>query len=244
MDKVGLLFLVHPEAAPFWVAAGAARGKEAARRKFIECARLADDIKFTATDEPNWHTARWPIVAQDAPPEAVAAAEARQGKPAGQAIDALTLNYAMVANPETSPRDRAPGPPRARGENREQERRDRPHQPLPRLPPPDHRGRRPRLGPRFLNPPQRRGQVLGRLPALVGVLDQGGLDHMIEAGGETGWSDETGGGARSRMAAMRLARLPPSKARRPVTISCSSAPKAKRSARASTSFPSSCSGAM
>jgi len=107
MDKIGLLFLVHPEAAPFWVAAGAARGKEATRRKFIECARFADDIKFTATDEPNWHTARWPIIAKDAPPEAVAAAEARQGKPAGQAIDALTLNYAMVANPETSPKDRA-----------------------------------------------------------------------------------------------------------------------------------------
>ena len=107
MDKIGLLFLVHPEAAPFWVAAGAAKGKEATRRKFIECARFADDIKFTASDEPNWHTARWPIVAQDAPPHAVAAAEARQGKPAGQAIEALVLNYATVANPETSPRDRA-----------------------------------------------------------------------------------------------------------------------------------------
>ena len=107
LDKIGLLFLVHPEAAPFWVAAGAARGKEATRRKFIECARFADDIKFTATDEPNWHTARWAIVAADAPPAVVAAAEARQGKPAGQAIEALTLNYAMVANPETSPKDRA-----------------------------------------------------------------------------------------------------------------------------------------
>ena len=107
MEKIGQLLLVHPEAAPFWVAAGEARGKEATRRKFIECARLADDIKFTATDEPNWHTARWPIVAQDAPPEVVAAAEARQGKPAGEAIDALRLNYAMVANPETSPKDRA-----------------------------------------------------------------------------------------------------------------------------------------
>ena len=107
MDRIGMLFLAHPEAAPFWVAAGAARGKEATRRKFIECARLADDIKFTATDEPNWHTARWPIVADHAPPEVVAAAEARQGKPAGQAVDALILNFAMLENPESSPKDRA-----------------------------------------------------------------------------------------------------------------------------------------
>ena len=48
MDKIGMLFLAHPEPAPFWVAAGAARGKEATRRKFIECARFADDIKFSA----------------------------------------------------------------------------------------------------------------------------------------------------------------------------------------------------
>ncbi len=50
MDKIGMLFLTHPEAAPFWVAAGSARGEEATRRKFIECARFADDIKFTATE--------------------------------------------------------------------------------------------------------------------------------------------------------------------------------------------------
>jgi len=102
-----MLFLAHPEAAPFWVAAGAARGKEATRRKFIECARFADDIKFSSTDEPNWHTARWPIVEHGAPAEVVAAAEARGGRPAGQAIEALTLNFAMLENPESSPKDRA-----------------------------------------------------------------------------------------------------------------------------------------
>jgi len=107
MDKIGMLFLVHPEAGPFWVAAGAARGREATRRKFIECARFADDIKFTATDEPTWHTARWPIVVEGAPPEVVAAADARQGRPAGQAIEALTLNFAMLSNPESSPKERA-----------------------------------------------------------------------------------------------------------------------------------------
>lgn len=107
LEVIGNLFLAHPHAGPLWVAAGEARGKEATRRKFIECARWADDIKFTAVDEPTWHTARWAIVVDDAPPEVKAAAEARQGKPAGQAIEALTLNYAMLSNPESSPKERA-----------------------------------------------------------------------------------------------------------------------------------------
>ena len=107
IDQIGMLFLAHPHAGPLWVAAGAAKGREATRRKFIECARWADDIKFTAPDEPTWHTARWPIIADDAPPEAIAAAEARHGRPAGQAIEALTLNYAMLQNVESTPKERA-----------------------------------------------------------------------------------------------------------------------------------------
>ncbi len=109
IEKLGLLFLAHPDTAPFWVAAGEAKGKERIRRMFIECARWADDSKFTPRDMLTWHSARWAIVAEDAPPEAKAAAEARQGKPAGQALEALTLNYAMVANPESSPAERALG---------------------------------------------------------------------------------------------------------------------------------------
>ncbi len=105
MEKIGALFLVHPEASPFWVAAGAARGKEATRRKFIECARFADDVKFTARDEPTWHMARWPIVEEGSPPEVVAAADARQGKPAGQAIEALSLNYAMLGTLNPAPKN-------------------------------------------------------------------------------------------------------------------------------------------
>jgi hypothetical protein len=38
IDKLGLLFLKHPDPAPFWVAAGDAKGKERVRRMFIECA--------------------------------------------------------------------------------------------------------------------------------------------------------------------------------------------------------------
>jgi len=109
IEKLGLLFLRHPDTAPFWVAAGEAKGKERVRRMFIECARWADDSKFTPRDMLTWHSARWAIVAKDAPPQAKAAVEARHGKPVGQALEALTLNYAMVANPESSPTERALG---------------------------------------------------------------------------------------------------------------------------------------
>ena len=107
VEKLDLLFMAHPDASPFWVAAGDTRGKERARRMFIEGARWADDTKGSVFDRPTWHTARWAIVAKGAPPEAKAAAEARKGRPAGQAIEALVLNYAMLASPETNASERA-----------------------------------------------------------------------------------------------------------------------------------------
>jgi hypothetical protein len=107
IEKMGLLFLAHPEASPLWVAAGEAKGKERVRRMFIECARWADDVKFTASDRPTWHSARWAVVAKDAPPEARAAAAARHGEPVGQAIEALALNFGTVSNPESNPKERA-----------------------------------------------------------------------------------------------------------------------------------------
>lgn len=109
IDSLGLLFLRHPDTAPFWVAAGEARGKERVRRMFVECARWADDSKFTPRDMLTWHSALWAIVAKDAPAQAKAAADARKGRPAGQALEALALNYAMVANAESSPAERALG---------------------------------------------------------------------------------------------------------------------------------------
>ena len=107
IKDIGMLFLKHPDTAPFWVAANEAKGKERIRRMFIECARWPDDSKFTPRDMGAWHTARWAIVADDAPAKVKAAAEARQGKPAGQALEALELHAAMLANPETSPSERA-----------------------------------------------------------------------------------------------------------------------------------------
>ena len=50
IDDIGMLFLAHPDTAPFWVAANEAKGKERIRRMFIECARWPDDSKFTPRD--------------------------------------------------------------------------------------------------------------------------------------------------------------------------------------------------
>jgi hypothetical protein len=107
IEKIGLVLLKHPDPSPFWVASGDARGKERARRMFIEAARWPDDNKWTIYDRPTWHTARWAIVAKDAPPETKALAAARKGKPSGQAIEALVLNYAMLSSAETNPTERA-----------------------------------------------------------------------------------------------------------------------------------------
>jgi hypothetical protein len=107
IDDLGLLFLKHTDPAPFWVASNEAKGEERTRRMFLECARWADDSKFTPRDILAWHTARWAIVAEDATPEARAAAEARQGKPAGQGIEALRLHADMINSPETCPSERA-----------------------------------------------------------------------------------------------------------------------------------------
>ena len=70
------------------------------------------------------------------------------------------------------------------------------------------------------------------------------LTMRSKLGGVSGCNCEIEGGSVVRIAAIRLARLLALKAGLPVTISCSSSPKAKMSVRASASFPSNCSGAM
>ena len=64
------------------------------------------------------------------------------------------------------------------------------------------------------------------------------------AEGVSGWIAAMAGGSNDMTAEMTLAWLVPSNAFVPVSISYNTAPNAKMSARASTSFPSSCSGAM
>lgn len=107
IEKIGQVLLSHPDPGPFAVAAGESSGKERMRQMFIECSRWPDDARFTINDRPAWHTARWPLIAEDAPPEAKAAAEARGDAPAGQAIEALKLNFAVLSNPEAKPPERA-----------------------------------------------------------------------------------------------------------------------------------------
>ena len=107
MDKIGQLLLKHPDPAPFWVATVDSKGKERTRRMFVQGARWADDVRGTLHDRPAWHASRWAIVTDDAPPEAKKLAEARGGKPTGQAIEALTLNAAVLTDPESKPEERA-----------------------------------------------------------------------------------------------------------------------------------------
>jgi hypothetical protein len=107
IEKLQLLFLSHPDPAPFWVAAGEAKGEERTRRMFLECGRWPDDSKFTNNDRLSWHTARWPIVAEGAPPEARKAVEALNGRPIGQGIQAVELNFAMLRNHESTPMELA-----------------------------------------------------------------------------------------------------------------------------------------
>jgi hypothetical protein len=107
IEKIGLLLLKHPDPAPFWVSTVNAKGKERARRMFIEAARWPDDAKFTRDDRPTWHSARFAIVADDAPPEAKKLVESRDGRPAGNALESLVLHSGILSNPESKPEERA-----------------------------------------------------------------------------------------------------------------------------------------
>ncbi len=108
VEPVGLMLIRHPDPAPFWVAAsGATDGRERARRMFIEAARWPDDSKGTDNDRLSWHSARHPIVAEDASAETRELVASRGGDPAGDAIEALTLQAAVMANPEAGADERA-----------------------------------------------------------------------------------------------------------------------------------------
>jgi hypothetical protein len=107
IDKIGLLLMKHPDSAPFWVAATDETGKGRARRMFIESARWADDAKGTGHDRPTYHTARFPIVEEDAPAKTKELIAARRGEPVGDAIKSLELHARVLANPEANVQERA-----------------------------------------------------------------------------------------------------------------------------------------
>ena len=67
---------------------------------FIEAARWPDDAKGTNNDRLTWHSARFPIVADDAPQETKDLVASRGGGPVGDAIKALELQVSVMANPE------------------------------------------------------------------------------------------------------------------------------------------------
>ena len=108
MERIGFMLMKHPDPAPFWVAAtDAANGKERARRMFIEGARWPDDSKGTSNDRLSWHTARFPIIADDASQKTKDLVASRGGRPVGDAIAALELQVSVMANPEAGADERA-----------------------------------------------------------------------------------------------------------------------------------------
>ena len=108
IEPIGVMLMKHPDPAPFWVAAsGSTTNKERARRMFIQAARWPDDSKGTKNDRLTWHSARFPILAEDTPPKTRALVESRGGEPVGDAIEALALQAAVMANPEAGGDERA-----------------------------------------------------------------------------------------------------------------------------------------
>jgi hypothetical protein len=107
IEKIGHVLKAHPDPAPFSVAAGESKGQERTQKMFLECSRWPDDARNTVYDRSNWHTARWPIIADDASPQAKAVAASKGEEPGGQAIVASELNFAMLSDPATKPYDRA-----------------------------------------------------------------------------------------------------------------------------------------
>lgn len=97
----------HPDRGPFQVAIDRTTGAERDRRMFLECARWADDARLTAHDHPTWHAALWPVVAADAPAETRARLARRGDRPSGEALEALALNRAVLADPRASDGERA-----------------------------------------------------------------------------------------------------------------------------------------
>ncbi|MDV7145801.1 S1/P1 nuclease [Tropicimonas sp. TH_r6] len=108
MERIGLMLMRHPDPAPFWVAAsGAKTSKERARRMFIEGARWPDDSKGTNNDRLSWHSARFPIIADDASQETKDFVASRDGDPVGDALEVLELQVAVMANPEAGADERS-----------------------------------------------------------------------------------------------------------------------------------------
>lgn len=102
LATLGAILDAHPDRGPFQVAVDRTTGAERARRMFLECARWPDDVRLTPQDQPTWHAALWPVVAADAPAQTRARLTGRHDAPSGEALQALALNYAVLADPRAA----------------------------------------------------------------------------------------------------------------------------------------------
>jgi len=107
LAEIGKILDAHPDHGPFEVAIDRTTGAERARRMFLECARWPDDARRTTYDHPTWHAALWPVVAADTPAETRARLARRGDGSAGEGLQALALNYGVLADPRASASERA-----------------------------------------------------------------------------------------------------------------------------------------
>ncbi len=107
IDAIGAILDAHPDRGAFQVAVDRTTGRERQRRMFLECARWPDDARLTAYDHPSWHITLWPAVEPDAPLATKAKIAARAGRPTGEALEGLALNYRTLGDPSASPAEKA-----------------------------------------------------------------------------------------------------------------------------------------
>lgn len=97
----------HADRGPFQVAIDRTTTGERARRMFLQASRWPDDVRQTPNDHPTWHAALWPMIAADTPAETRARLSRRGERPSGEALEALALNRAVLADPRASVAARA-----------------------------------------------------------------------------------------------------------------------------------------
>lgn len=107
LPRLGALLETHPDRGPFQVAVDRTTGAERGRRLFLECARWPDDMRGTLYDHPSWHATAWPVVDKDASAETRRRVEARKGRPTGQALEGVALNWGVLTDPSTQPAEKA-----------------------------------------------------------------------------------------------------------------------------------------
>lgn len=102
INKIVSLAEKHPDRGAFSVAIGGAKGKERARRVFLQMARWPDDIRGSAHDHPTWHYWSRPIIDATSPP-----AKLPDDVPQGSAMEAFALSLSVASDPRAPAAERA-----------------------------------------------------------------------------------------------------------------------------------------